>query len=546
MGKLNLCFVGDHGEISKRRSKDRVSLYLSDEGFGHSFCYFHHEPLPHAAFKSISGASLSANTSTPLSVDICPQNDVIFIQKASSFESSDSFSSIPLQPIPKNSIQPSYSAPIPKTLIGSGPNERGFLSGPIERSFISGPLESLFDQAQYKPTSNKWRLLKNIRKLFPASMISPVSDMGSEKKRETESSIDEIDDELEGISNVQWAHGKAGEDRVHMVISEEDGWVFVGIYDGFNGPDATDYLLSNLYSNIRKELKEILCETPERDTDFYLGREDLSRKRQKKSNFDGDVGVTHRDVLHALSAGLRRTEESFLEIADLMLLENPELSLMGSCVLVMMMRGEDVYLMNVGDSRAIIGNYGDEFEVMPRLTSIQLTQDHSTSVEKEVRRIRREHQDDVCAITNDRVKGSLKVTRAFGAGFLKGPKWNSALLEMFRIDYIGSSPYINCIPSLYHHRLGPKDKFLVLSSDGLYQYFTNEEAIMEIENFISQFPEGDPAQHLIEEVLFRAAKKAGMDFHELLDIPQGDRRKYHDDMSVIIVSFEGRVWESAI
>lgn len=36
-----------------------------------------------------------------------------------------------------------------------------------------------------------------------------------------------------------------------------------------------------------------------------------------------------------------------------------------------------------------------------------------------MRRIKNEHQDDACAIVNDRVKGSLKVTRAFGAGFLK-------------------------------------------------------------------------------------------------------------------------------
>lgn len=80
---------------------------------------------------------------------------------------------------------------------------------------------------------------------------------------------------------------------------------------------------------------------------------------------------------------------------------------------------------------------------------------------------------------------------------------------MFRIDYVGNTPYISCFPSLYHHRLGHKDRFLILSSDGLYQYLTNKEAVSEVENFIALFPEGDPAQHLIEEVLFRAAKKAG-------------------------------------
>lgn len=50
---------------------------------------------------------------------------------------------------------------------------------------------------------------------------------------------------------------------------------------------------------------------------------------------------------------------------------------------------------------------------------------------------------------------------------------------------------------------------MILSSDGLYQYFTNEEAVSEVELFLAWSPEGDPAQHLVEEVLFRAAKKAG-------------------------------------
>ncbi|KAA8516432.1 hypothetical protein F0562_016725 [Nyssa sinensis] len=51
---------------------------------------------------------------------------------------------------------------------------------------------------------------------------------------------------------------------------------------------------------------------------------------------------------------------------------------------------------------------------------------------------------------------------------------------------------------------------------------------------------------LLKKYYFAPAKKAGMDFHELLDIPQGDRRRYHDDVSVIIISFEGRIWRSSI
>jgi len=163
---------------------------------------------------------------------------------------------------------------------------------------------------------------------------------------------------------------------------------------------------------------------------------------------------------------------------------------------------------------------------------------------QEVNRIRKEHSDDASAVTNDRVKGSLKVTRAFGAGFLKQPKWNDALLEIFRIDYVGKSPYITCNPSLRHHKLSPGDRFLILSSDGLYQYFTNDEAVAEAELFITAYPEADPAKHLVEELLIRAAKKAGMELGELLEIPQGGRRRYHDDVSIVVISLEGRIWRS--
>lgn len=89
------------------------------------------------------------------------------------------------------------------------------------------------------------------------------------------------------------------------------------------------------------------------------------------------------------------------------------------------------------------------------------------------------------------------------------PKWNNALLEMFRNEYIGTAPYISCSPSLCHHKLGSNDQFLILSSDGLYQYFSNQEVVSYVESFMENSPEGDPAQHLIEELLFRAAKKAG-------------------------------------
>ncbi|XP_058099211.1 probable protein phosphatase 2C 23 [Magnolia sinica] len=687
--KLSLCFSG-----SDRLVIAAIASEPLDEGLGHSFCYVrpdpsrisswnaHTEESAAAAmvFRSISGASVCANVSTPLSTafaDLYSDNSVDCV--SATFESSDSFASVPLQPLHR--LNPDLIGGITH----SGPIERGFLSGPIERGFLSGPLDHRIFSGPFDGGSNQFQrsfshsesafrlrskkkkgsLIRVMKKAIAQtvrknSIVAPVKSgppikkldsIAMEKNGENVGTHVSSDSSFEGCDslsqNLQWAQGKAGEDRVHVVLSEEHGWLFVGIYDGFNGPDAPDYLLSNLYSAVHKELKGLVWENklesaidsvlekvtiPTHESDLSRTRDrtvdsrsqcvgpfggtpnsnsnskrirsnnsrrfkgsakktEENRKRWKcrwdterleldkrfKDRSDSDQMVNHSDVLKALSRALRKTEAAYLKITDKMVTENPELALMGSCVLVMLMKGEDVYLMNVGDSRVVIarkpendvwGSLGkahqdldrineetsndlDAFDGhrlpdFPNLMALQLTLDHSTCVEEEVQRIKKEHPDDASAVVNDRVKGSLKVTRAFGAGFLKQPKWNNALLEMFRIDYVGMLPYITCAPSLYHHRIESKDRFLILSSDGLYEYFTNEEVVSEVEMFITSSPEGDPAQHLIQEVLFRAAKKAGMDFHELLEIPQGDRRQYHDDVTVIIISLEGRIWKSSV
>ncbi|KAF4378987.1 hypothetical protein F8388_022074 [Cannabis sativa] len=571
-GKIGRCFA-DAGEISLRHN---IAVVISDplnENHGHSFCYIRPDPTPlppskpqnennnnspkTTTFRSISGAYVSANTFTPLSTSLI---DTYTDISGSNFESSTLFASIPLQPVPRLSFQggaPGYSGPI----------ERGFMSGPIERGFTSGPIDE--EQIKEEEDDNKvmkfkvsekpekQSFIKILKRAISGglarsrgknnkSIVAPIKGgVDSDEKKKivvveeennvgsisTNSSsnkvvvVDDDDDDDDDDNKVriiendlQWAQGKAGEDRVHIVISEEHGWVFVGIYDGFNGPDAPDYLLTNLYPNVHKELKGLLWNEEKFQSLSNSNNSELDMKKQgkrwkgewnrerlevdkkMKENFNGG----EKNVLKALSEALKKTEDSYLDIADKMVMENPELALMGSCVLVMLMKGEDVYLMNVGDSRAVLAqkimdhnnnhNHINEYE-FSNLTSLQLTMDHSTYVKEEVERIKKEHPDDVCAVMNERVKGYLKVTRAFGAGFLK-------------------------------------------------QYYF--EAVSEVEFFIASFPDGDPAQHLIQEVLFRAARKAGMDFHELLDIPQGERRRYHDDISIIVISLEGRIWRSSV
>ncbi|MCO5561881.1 hypothetical protein L7F22_015506 [Adiantum nelumboides] len=791
MGNVVGCFV------PATHDRDQVpapfAISALDEGLGHSFCYVrpssealnlspshsdryaselhsasfrsHKTASDSVAFRTISGASVSANTSTPhtiLSHEQLHSFANVPDDRHAAFESSGSFVSIPLQPVPRGVT---FSGPISATFSGpmSAPFERVFRSGPLELSHMSGPIDldhthfsaplaGSYHSKRLQQRQNLSRLINAVGKPVKGALSKTISstlarthrslvvpvrefvwrhvrngrkeaaiiyDSGSEP-RYVSSEADPIDNR-----NLQWAQGKAGEDRVHVVVSEDHGWLFVGIYDGFNGPDAPDFLMRNLYTAVYRELEGLLwdakgvieqgkcsnnhdennCHVIEKlenggsnthlvkdvsskDTKFCSNRGNLTRSRTLKDyleSSDSDVedstsssGVKHEgrslsmlcmsrevlfcsrnhengeqsqavnftnerandsavdaedgpgneevkfkdsmagstthhhvieanpstlmgtslplpslghkqmkrkeshrkflperedlcdvidlgmancakdgdnlrdqgavdhynNVLMALSRALQETEEAYLNMADLALEENPELLLMGSCILVALVKDKDVYILNVGDSRAIVAQeldkecslsntvvtkvnglieaavqndlecISEESEFLKLSTessapsssaslfALQLSQDHSTSIEEEVQRIKLEHPDDNTCIFNDRVKGTLKVTRAFGAGFLKKPRWNNAVLKMFQIDYVGSDPYVTCAPALCHHRLGPNDRFLVLSSDG-------------------------------------------MDFHELLDIPQGDRRKYHDDVSVMVISLEGKVWKSS-
>lgn len=803
--------------------------------------------FPETTFKTISGASVSANVSTARTGNQSALFTSDAQEPAASFESTSSFAAIPLQPLPRGSgpLNGFMSGPLERGF-ASGPLDRGngFMSGPMEKGTMSGPLDVL-DKSNFSAPLAHGRRRPHLQRLMRSVsgpmrstlsrtfsrhstglswmqrfFLHPVTEFAwhpKEPKCLPEASRNCLDagpseGEYRKTHNLQWAHGKAGEDRVHVVLSEEQGWLFIGIYDGFSGPDAPEFLMSHLYRAIDKELEGLLwdyedksvndlliaanpknrnaeadlefsnshtsqvisssleesckqgiirgqssnCEIVEENDEVkgsfeekpsISGSESISapslnltgqgRKSKRlyellqmeqwdgqdsisvseggnqiKSSWDmqpiptvththgklqevqlrscwvnpkgvssshqfedptisredggfrmeSDPGVTaslsrqsirkspissrirklymkhktlrkkrfpwsydwhreetcvdakiaepsgptrrcksgvidHAAVLKAMTRALENTEDGYMEMVEQALDKNPELALMGSCVLVMLMKDQDVYVMNLGDSRAILAqerpndrhsnpnlvkddlrhrNRSRESLVRMELDriseespihnqnsqvnkiiknreisicrlkmrAVQLSTDHSTSVEEEVLRIREEHPDDSQSILNDRVKGQLKVTRSFGAGFLKEPKCNEALLEMFRIDYVGTAPYVSCIPSVRHHRLSSSDRFLVLSSDGLYQYFSNEEVVAHVTWFMENVPEGDPAQYLISELLFRAAKKNGMDFYELLDIPHGDRRKYHDDVSVMVISFEGRIWRS--
>ncbi|KAK6913778.1 PPM-type phosphatase-like domain [Dillenia turbinata] len=361
----------------------------------------------------------------------------------------------------------------------------------------------------------------------------------------------------EGFLNameLQVAGGAAGEDRVQAVCSEENGWLFCAIYDGFNGRDAADFLAGTLYETIvfnintlEWEPKENVVRTSECLGPYgslqYILEDSNSRLSNKGLIVDSPTKVKFRydsfksGVLEGLQRAVSQAENDFLYMVEHEMEDRPDLVSVGSCVLVVLLYGQELYTLNLGDSRAVLATYSESYEknCCGGLKAVQLTDSHTVDNEVERTRLLNDHHDDPTVIVGGKVKGKLKVTRALGVGYLKKQKLNDALMGILRVRNLVSPPYISIEPSLNAHTISKPDHFVIVGSDGLFDFFTNEEAVKLVHSYILANPAGDPAKFLVDQVVLRAADCAGFSKEELISIPAGRRRKYHDDVTVIVI-----------
>ncbi|KAL6190984.1 hypothetical protein ACLB2K_037378 [Fragaria x ananassa] len=358
----------------------------------------------------------------------------------------------------------------------------------------------------------------------------------------------------EGFLNsmeVQVAGGAAGEDRVQAVCSEENGWLYCAIYDGFNGRDAADFLAGTLYETIVFYFNSLDWESNQESINASKGinidgslpfvKDDSDIENISKdascTEIEMSTDTFRNGVLDSLQRALSQAENDFLYMVEQEMEDRPDLVSVGSCVLVVLLHGNDLYTLNLGDSRAVLATHddGDFMNGSERLKAIQLTGSHTVDNEVERTRVLSEHPDDPIPIVAGKVKGKLKVTRAFGVGYLKKKKLNDALMGILRVRNLISPPYVSTQPSVDVRRISKSDRFVIVASDGLFDFFTNDEAVKLVRSYISSNPSGDPSKFLLEQLVVRAANSAGFSMEELMNIPAGRRRKYHDDVTVIVV-----------
>lgn len=81
-------------------------------------------------------------------------------------------------------------------------------------------------------------------------------------------------------------------------------------------------------------------------------------------------------------------------------------------------------------------------------------------------------------------------------------------MGILKVRNLCDPPYTYTEPFTTCRMVSETDLFVVLGSDGLYDFLPNQEVVELVYLFIKSNPDGDPAKHLIEKILPRAAENA--------------------------------------
>lgn len=246
-------------------------------------------------------------------------------------------------------------------------------------------------------------------------------------------------------------------------------------------------------------------------------------------------------------------------------------ALSGSCAVVAHVIDSNLSVASLGDCVAVLGSLADTGQWM----STKLTNEHNVDNNQEVLRIQSEHpaNEKESVIKSDRLLGQLAPLRALGDFKFK---WPAETLKQFKINVSANyltPPYLSAKPDIMQRVLTPKDKFIILASDGLWDIISPLQAVRLIGDYISgkaflqplKLPKRQIKLGEVEQMLDRrkegllkkphdkngatyllryalgASDLGNIEHHKLahmLSLPQEIVRLFRDDITITIVYFD--------
>lgn len=292
------------------------------------------------------------------------------------------------------------------------------------------------------------------------------------------------------------------EDTRSEAVCKKTPGLLMGIFDGHGGPACAQVVSKRLLSYIAAALlpydtlnsfiedgtPECLLETFNDKTQMV---EDLKHKYTNSfKQYLADLATEDKEinVRTSLEKAIMRLDSDLskevIETYNSDGFINPKtlsVALSGAVACVSHIDGPHLHIANVGDCNAVLGTMTEENEWIAK----KITKEHNAENFDELKRIWNEHPESErkTVIRRDRLLGELAPLRSLGDYRYK---WSSELLSKLAVPFVGrkaipanyhTPPYLTALPDIYYHRLTPKDKFLIIASDGLWDMMTPLQAV---------------------------------------------------------------------
>ncbi|KAF8097187.1 hypothetical protein N665_0293s0037 [Sinapis alba] len=288
----------------------------------------------------------------------------------------------------------------------------------------------------------------------------------------------------------------------HSQVETGKGAVFVGVYDGHGGPEASRYISDHLFGHLMR----------------------VSREH----------GAISEETLRAAFSA---TEEGFLTLVRRTCSLKPLIAAVGSCCLVGVIWKRTLLIANVGDSRAVLGSIKSN-----KIVAEQLTSDHNAALEQVRQELKSLHPDDSHIVVLKhgvwRIKGIIQVSRSIGDAYLKRPEFSlDPSFPRFHLPERLQRPVLSAEPCVYTRVLQTSDKFVIFASDGLWEQMSNQQAV----EIVNKHPRPGIARRLVRRAMNIAAKKREMRYDDLKKVERGVRRFFHDDITVVVIFIDNEL-----
>ncbi|CAD8192683.1 unnamed protein product [Paramecium pentaurelia] len=193
------------------------------------------------------------------------------------------------------------------------------------------------------------------------------------------------------------------------------------------------------------------------------------------------LGDNHEDIKQQIARAFTITNREIWN-------SDTDTNLSGSTTASVLITKDIIYTANVGDSRAILCKFDQVWQIVP------LTRDHKPDDPEEIKNIvdaggRVEQQRDYHGNPIGPFRVWLQYIQAPGL----------AMSRSFG-DKVGAQAGVTAIPEIKEFALTNHDQFIIVASDGVWEYLSNEEVM----SLVIPYFEKDNPEHAAEKVVSEA------------------------------------------